>query len=176
MSSCPAVARSCSATSGVGSVKSRWQARTSAPVRPRTAATSSSTTNAARGSRLPWESSRTAGPMVASDVPLVVVQGLAGQRVADHAGGQGGPGLRVDEQERAGAAAGGVRLGHDRVGGAQPDPADVVEPEVLGADDLDLVEVEHAVDGADDGARGAGGVLEQHPAALAQRHVGEPAD
>src|SRR5665647_2188726 len=110
------------------------------------------------------------------DVPLVGVVTLADQRVSDHAGGKGLPGLRVDQQECPGSTVPGVRLGRDRLGGADPQTPDVVEPQVVGRHDPDGGEVQDPVDCTDDRPRGAGRVLEQHPAALAQGNVREPAD
>src|SRR5450631_450798 len=117
----PSAPSSPSAALGWGALKPRWAARTVIPVAAATARTSSPTTYAARGSLLPWLSSRMAGGLVvvtALDVPLIGVFAVAGQRVSDHAGGKGLSALRVDQQEGARAPVPSVRLGCDRLGGA----------------------------------------------------------
>ena len=67
----------------------------------------------------------------------------------------------VDQDERAGGAVGGVRVGDDGRARAQPDPPDVVEREAVGGLDAVAVDVDPAADLLERRAHAARRVLEQ---------------
>src|SRR4051812_3830492 len=95
----------------------------------------------------------------------------------EHPGADGGVGRLVGEDEPAGDAVAGVVVGEQRLGGAQPDPADVVEAELAGAGiAVQGVDVEPVLQLLDHGAHGPGRVLDRQSLPRAQRLVGHPAD
>ncbi len=96
------------------------------------------------------------------------------QAEVDHAGGDGGVGIAVDEDERAGGAVVLVAVEGNRLGERQVGEADVVERQGLGGERLEAVDVDLMLELAHRGADGAGAGLEQIGAAGQQRLVGHP--
>ena len=87
----------------------------------------------------------------------------------------GGVGRLVDEDQPAALAADLVRRRDDRLAERQPHHRQIVEPDLVGGDRLEGVQVVAILDRVDDGAADAGAVLEPVARALAQRLVDHPA-
>ena len=95
----------------------------------------------------------------------------------EHPGADGRVGRLVDEDEPPGHPVAGVLVDEQRLGGAQPHPADVVEPELAAVRlAVQRVDVEPVLQLLDHPAHRAGRVLDRQLLARAQRLVGHPAD
>ena len=91
-----------------------------------------------------------------------------------HAGGDGGVGFAVDQDEAAQRAAGFVGLPDDGLGGGERDDADAVQGQRLGGEVLGGVDVDLVFERLDGGADGPGAGFEPVGAAGQERVGGHP--
>ena len=98
----------------------------------------------------------------------------AAEREVQHAGGDGGVGFAVDQDEAAQRAAGFVGLPDDGLGGGERDDADAVQGQRLGGEVLGGVDVDLVFERLDGGADGSGAGFEPVGAAGQERVGGHP--